>query len=263
MLKQYVWLLGLVLCACGQSPISKTAAVTNGDLVLGIVPLEGGESEKDQRYRLLVCKALPEYSVQALTDKSVCRSALLTQDGEEVDLVGNKLDEAHKDIVHLPVKAAAEERVLETVLRHSLEEASATATTLVGLFGGGATLIGVVATLDGFPPGIVMAGLGVGLVGLSVYSGIKSYQERKFRKERMARIGDEGKRTVPKPTEVGLFSSNIYGHGDTLANKHLHNITSYDIHDMASLEQKEDLRAIVVAMARFYRLRVNEAALQF
>lgn len=121
MLKQFVCLLSLVLCACGQSPVSETAAVTNGDLVLGIVPLEGGASAKDQRYRLLVCKKLPKYSVQALTDKSVCRSALLTQDGEEVDLVGNTLDEAHRNILHLPVKAAAEARVLETVPSYGLD----------------------------------------------------------------------------------------------------------------------------------------------
>ncbi len=262
MLKQYVWLLGLVLCACGQSPISKTAAVTNGDLVLGIVPLEDGESEKDQRYRLLVCKALPEYSVQALTDKSVCRSALLTQDGEEVDLVGNKLDEAHKDIVHLPVKAAAEARVLEPVV--PLYTDTALAISLLGTVSGMSIVIGVAGMLDGYKlAGGIAVGIGVGLIGLLVYAGIESYQDHKSRKERMARIGDKGKRTVPKSISSGLFSGSIYGHGDTLANKHFHDITSYDIHDIASLEQKEDLRAVVVAMARSYRLKVNESSLQF
>lgn len=80
----------------------------------------------------------------------------------------------------------------------------------------------------------------------------------------MARIGDEGKRTKPTPTTPGgLFSRATFGRGDTITNKHFHDITSTDIHHVTSLEREEDLRAIVVAMARFYQLKANEAALQF
>ena len=47
-------LICLAICACGQSPVAKTAAITNGEHVLGIVPLQAGSTAKDQRYRLLI-----------------------------------------------------------------------------------------------------------------------------------------------------------------------------------------------------------------
>ena len=278
MLKQFVCLVSLVLCACGQNPVSETAAVTNGDLVLGIVPLEGGASAKDQRYRLLVCQKLPQYSVQALTDDSVCRSALLTQDGEEVDLVGDKLDEAHKDVLHLPVKAAAEARVLEAVpLYGKYAYALNPEIAFSGVFNPGTALVGIggafltTGTILMLGKGLMLAGIlttapGAFIVGTMGYTLIKYYQEHKERKERMVRIGDEGKRINPTPVIIspgGIFAHATYSSGDTLADKYFDDITSYDIHDETSLEQKEDLRAIVVALARFYQLQANEAAFQF
>ena len=146
MLKYIVFLM--CVCACGQSPVAETKAVTNGKLVLGIVPLAGGGSEKTQRYRLLVCKKLDRYAAKDFADKSVCRSALLTKDGGEVDLVGRKSDVAHEKIEHLHSEFASAARFIDTLPGYEAHASGALAGLIVFgslTLGGGAVAIAAAA----------------------------------------------------------------------------------------------------------------------
>ena len=106
------------MLACGGGQVAKTTAVTDGGLVLGIVPLKSGDIDAYQRYRLLVCKKLPEYNAQVFADTSKCRSALLTQDGKEVDFLGKSLSTAEAaDIAHLDAENAENENVRLIVIQ--------------------------------------------------------------------------------------------------------------------------------------------------
>ena len=93
MLRFFVWSSCLLLLACGNGQVAKTTSVTDGGLVLGIVPLKNGDEGAYQRYRLLLCKQLPEYNAQVFADTNKCRSALHTLGGKEVDLVGKSLEQ--------------------------------------------------------------------------------------------------------------------------------------------------------------------------
>ena len=92
MLRLLLWTSCLAMFACGDGQVAETSSVTDGGLVMGIVPLKNGDEGDYQRYRLLVCKKLSEYNAQVFADTSKCRSALHTQEGEEVDLIGKSLD---------------------------------------------------------------------------------------------------------------------------------------------------------------------------
>ena len=273
MIKKTVWLLCLLLCACGQSPVAETKSVTNGKLVLGIVPLAGGVSEKNQRYRLLVCKRLAHYTAKDFADHSVCRSALLTKDGVEVDLVGNKLDAAHQDIGSLDIAGLESEfapvaRLVEQspigenhkrVSRHALP-----ASFFVGLY---SALIGVFFTFVNFTgdmpalgkTGIVMivSGIFVSVVAAVAATVSKNKAAIELDKRRKS-IGDSAGRNIPAPVAKYVYS--LYSRTDQITNQHWQSIFT-KFNDKTSLEYESDLRAILAAIARFYKLNVNENAL--
>ena len=73
-----------------------------------------------------------------LADQSLCRSALLTEDGQEVDLVGDKLDAAHKDsIPHLQTEFASEAREFGSSPLSEKQSKSAVLPGAIGLALGG------------------------------------------------------------------------------------------------------------------------------
>lgn len=260
MLRFVVWSSCLALIACGKGDGAQTSSVTNGKLVLGIVPIKGGESGKDQRYRLLVCKQLPEYSAQVFADTSKCRSALLAQDNKEVDLVGNKLDSAYKDVAHLHAEVASEARVLGA----SLLYVHGSTTGYALLAGVSATIpaLGALMVSDGYKVvGKSFIFAGIALVGGMAYLAIKSYRTNAENKER---FGDDSKRNYPVPIGCGgLFCISEYSRADRITHQHWQDIASLDFQNiMFSLEKEDDLRTIVVTLARFYKLKVNEDALQ-
>ena len=82
-----VWVL-LIVSACKMSayrrvdPTHDLHAVSDNKLTLGIVPIESDSGA--QAYRLLVCKKSSTYPKWMLEDKSRCRVALLTKEGDEV-----------------------------------------------------------------------------------------------------------------------------------------------------------------------------------
>ena len=267
-IKIWLALITLSLCACGQSPTSGTSSVTNGDLVLGIVPLQNGESKKDQRYRLMVCKKMKSYDAEALADKNICRSALLTKSGEEIDLVGNKLAAEHQDVVRLPVENAAEAKMLEAVpaIAHIVKTNHIMPIAIALGVIGAAAIVGGSYILAKSRYDMIEKVFGVSFAG---FGGALSFLAAKqasiaaSSKARMERIGDDGERTYPKVIREAAFLSanNEYSKGDTLAMKHNHEVNAYNFNNISALEQQEDLRAILVAIARFYNLQTNEAAL--
>ena len=230
MLKFVVWSSCLALVACGKGDVAETSAVTNGKLVLGIVPIKGGESEQDQRYRLLICKKQSEYNEQVFADTNKCRSALLTQHGEEVDFVGDKLDSAPPNIAHLHAKAASEARVIGLA---PIAQRNQSTRQLYS------PLLRVIREL-------------------SLISYYKDYNARARRK----RSGDDGKRSYPAPVAIHFWSPNEYSRTDIITSQNWQIILTFDFQNMVSLEKTDDLRTILVAMARFYKLKVNEDALQ-
>ena len=262
MLRIVFWSSCVVLFACGREQVAETSAVTNGKLVLGIVPLKGGESEQDQRYRLLVCKMQSEYSEQVFADTSKCRSALLTPNGEEVDLVGDKLDSAPKNIAYLHTKAASETRAVGSykskngyafpLLSISLLMAAAYFVISDGGFNNGLLNNRLLNNIIYKQP--LFAGLA--LTGALAYFVVKS---RKFQNV-YNRSGDDAKQNYPENPEEETHPK--YSRPDRVTEQHWEAILSSDFNDMNSLEREDDLRTILVAMARFYKLKVNEDALQ-
>ena len=87
-------LLGFSFVACkpiARQPVSDFHAVTDGNLALGAVPVESDDGGEAQAYRLLVCKKSMTYPKWMLEDDSRCRSALLTENGDEVVLLPDHL----------------------------------------------------------------------------------------------------------------------------------------------------------------------------
>ncbi len=269
-------LICLAMCACGQNPVAKTAAVANSKHVLGIVPLRGGATAEDQRYRLLVCKKLPAYSAAEFADQNVCRSALLTKDGQEVDLVGNKLDGVSKDVTHLESYLAPAAREFG---QSPLSEKRGSSVASHAMIGGLSVLLGVLyqkhllsADKVSTPPAsgldslihvtsvVATAGLivfGALIVVGAVNRGIKIAK----RNERRERSGDDAGREYPKRTARGRISKAKLIPTDLIAHQHWRDISLVDFRAVTNLEYESNLRAILVAMARFYKLKVNTDAL--
>ena len=263
-LRYLLWSVCLILFSCGRERGAETSSVTNGDLVLGIVPIEDGESGKDQRYRMLVCKKLSEYNATIFADTSKCRSALLTQRGEEVDFVGDKLDHTHRDIPHLRAKSASEARVIG----RSPIDASRYRHLSIIHHAGFATIGSLVAILgvkkmptSKFSGSSLLVG-GIVLAGASIYLGFKNYKINKAISDRKKRVNDDAGRNIPVPTHRGFFPfiDPDYSRSENIAGQYWENVLSFDLGDMVSLEKREDLRTILVALARFYKLDVNEEA---
>ncbi len=259
-------LICLAICACGQSPVAKTAAITNGEHVLGIVPLQAGSTAKDQRYRLLVCKKLPEYSAATFADKNVCRSALLSKSGQEVDFIGNKLDAAHKDVTHLESEFASEARELG---QSPLDEADGVGERVVtnGILGtlliGTGVLDVALAISTGYTSefpilfGTASIVFGTGMAIVAVHEWIKLTK----RDARRKRSGDDAGRAYPKAIKTGFFTHQ-FSPTAIVTHQYWHDVTSVtSFRNVTSLEDDDNLRVILKAMARFYKLKVNADAL--
>ncbi len=207
MLRFFVWSSCLLLLACGNGQVAKTTSVTNGSLVLGVVPLNNGDTGDSRRYRLLLCKHLPEYNTQVFADTSKCRSALLTQDGKEVDLIGwlAQPTNAHLD----------------------LDDAKMTDRSVE--------------------------------IGLSPLALVGK------------KVNNHNHYVLPQPTGMSCRGSSPmqikcdvaeYSRTDLMTSQNWGNIYANNFRNITSLEKRGDVRAILVAMARFFTLKVNESALQ-
>ena len=64
--------------------------------------------------------------------------------------------------------------------------------------------------------------------------------------------------TRTKPQLVGWSE---YSRTDRMTSDNWDNIFATDFQDITSLEKRGDLRAVLVAMAKFFKLKVNESAL--
>ena len=268
-------LICLVMCACGQSPVAKTAAVTNSKHILGIVPLQGGAAAKDQRYRLLVCRKLPTYGAAAFADKNVCRSALLSKGGQEVDFIGNKLDAAHKDVAHLEFEFAPEVRELGQSPIGEKRGGSVALGAVQGVLAGtmGVMFINYISTIDGMRntklpthmslvriATIGVSALLVGFGALVVVGAVRKGGRLTKRNERRKRIGDDAGRAYPKPIKASFYALH-FGPTDLITHQHWQDISSVDFHYATNLEYESNLLTILVAMARFYKLEINADAL--
>ncbi len=75
----------LLFVACkpvARGPVSGLEAVTDGNLTLGMVPVE--DDDGVQAYRLLVCRKSDSYPKWMLEDTNRCRHALLNETGSEI-----------------------------------------------------------------------------------------------------------------------------------------------------------------------------------
>ena len=259
-------LICLAICACGQSPVAKTAAITNGEHVLGIVPLQNGSTAKDQRYRLLVCKKLPEYSAATFADQNVCRSALLTEDGREVDFVGSKLDAAHKDVTHLESEFASEARELG---QSPLDEADGVGerVKMNGILGALLIGYGVLETALSISfsissghiseLSILLGATGIVLGTYMVVVAVRKGGRLTKRNERRKRSGDDAGRAYPKAIKTGFFTHQ-FSPTAIVTHQYWHDVTSVtSFRNVTSLEDDDNLRVILKAMARFYKLKVK------
>ena len=83
----------LLFAACkpvARGPVSELEAVSDGNLTLGMVPVENDEGA--QAYRLLVCRKSASYPQWMLEDSNRCRSALLDQEDNEVVFIHSELE---------------------------------------------------------------------------------------------------------------------------------------------------------------------------
>jgi len=83
----------LLFVACkpvARGPVSELQAVSDGNLTLGMVPVENDEGA--QAYRLLVCRKSASYPQWMLEDSNRCRSALLDQEDNEVVFIHSELE---------------------------------------------------------------------------------------------------------------------------------------------------------------------------
>ena len=83
----------LLFVACkpvARGPVSDLEAVSDGNLTLGMVPVES--SNGMQAYRLLVCRKSASYPKWMLEDNNRCRSALLDPVGNEVVFLHDELE---------------------------------------------------------------------------------------------------------------------------------------------------------------------------
>ena len=279
MVKSLILLICLAVCACGESPETQTASLTNGELVLGLVPLRGGTSAKDQRYRLLVCQKLPvhTYSAEVFADQSICRSALLTEDGQEVDLVGNKIAAAHKDkVIYMDAPPASEVREFSLSpasegrsRRAGLAIVSGTLATGVGMFAIGLANEGKklgYRSTSGFEKFLQFSVVGAGaacifLGVLVTYVGIKIAKMNAKRKDRRERIGDEVERHYPKTRGHYRYRRTIFTQEELVAQQYWRGLGTVDFRKMTDVKYESNLRAIIDAMSKFYRLKTNESAL--
>lgn len=87
-----VLLLSLTACksVVRNVPISDLYAVSQGNLTLGIVPVENDDSLR--AYRLLVCRKSASYPKWMLEDNNRCRHALIAPDGREVVFLQDDLE---------------------------------------------------------------------------------------------------------------------------------------------------------------------------
>lgn len=100
---KYIFLimcLGLLSCGGGSTEDAKELSVTNGGLVLGIVPAGNKEQDEKQRYRLMVCRRMASTASNPFANRDICRSALLTKEGGDVDLVLKGIDPSREDTQH-------------------------------------------------------------------------------------------------------------------------------------------------------------------
>ena len=276
MLRLLFMFMFLTIYACGdQKPVAETTAVTNGEHVLGIVPLQGEASEQDQRYRLLVCKALPRYSAAMFADASICRSALLTEHGQEVDFVGNKLRDTQTNVIHLEAMSASAARELG---QSPIAEKHRGAAKFYGL--GGLVIAFGAAQMKYFPidfmPNSPKYTLGnvlahslrivtIGMIGfgaLAILGGVSSSINNAKSKDRRERIGDDAGRVYPQSSGIQRASKSKINPADLLTHQQWRNITSGDFHKATTLAYEDNLRIILANMAKFFKLEVNERALQ-
>ena len=280
MLKNIVWVVCLVICACGHEPVATTSSVTNGDLVLGIVPVKGGELSQGQLYRMLVCKKLPNYNAQIFADQKSCRSALLAKNGGEVDFLGKQLiKHLTQDTPHLfldPTSRASDIRVMDSspiIPVSTKEQRDKLNTAIVIMIGIPAIGLGTTFAMFDFleaPPLVrvalvALAALGVLVTASAIYRSVtdNATKEGISRKERKRRehFGDDAGRNPATPVKV--WPQPEYSRADIITHRHLSDITSADFfRNMVSLEQEGDLRTILVSLARFFKIRVNEDALK-
>ena len=269
MLRFFVWSSCLVLFACGDGQVAKTTSVTDGSLVMGIVPLKSGDEGDYQRYRLLLCKKLPAYNAQVFADTSKCRSALYTKEGEEVDLVGKSLDAENGGIAHLDANMADDVREIGlspfALINNKAQKDIVSLVAWVGGIGAaGAGVLAVAMGSTGYPGLALMVG-GSGLI-LGIWSVTSLIQKAKKAAVEKGNDRFGHKRVLPQPTGCGggLFTHCVpeYSRTDTMTSQNWYNIHAKDFRNITSLEKSGDVRSILVAMAKFYKLKVNESALQ-
>ncbi len=83
----------LLFVACkpvARGPVSDLEAVSDGNLTLGMVPVES--SNGAQAYRLLICRKSASYPKWMLEDNNRCRPALLDDTGSEVVFIHDELE---------------------------------------------------------------------------------------------------------------------------------------------------------------------------
>lgn len=83
----------LLLAACkpvSRPPVSELTAVSDGNLTLGVVPVENAEGV--HAYRLLVCRKSASYPKWMLEDSNRCRHALIDENGSEVVFLQDDLE---------------------------------------------------------------------------------------------------------------------------------------------------------------------------
>ena len=267
MYKVCVLLTCFALLACDfvNKEQAKNTSVTDGKLVLGIVPIKNGANGDIQRYRLLVCKRLPKYNAKMFTDKSICRSGLQTKDGREVDLTGTKL--ANPALAHLDVEKAAEVRKLGFSPIDLSNQVANKRHAKVGVVLMGILTVGSIA-LTKVIAGDKLGRLAVLLSGaVAASSGLLTLY---FAKEAGADVDTEG-RVLPRvqsracSTSGGLFPkycAPVFNRADTITSEQWNNINSQDFSDAESLEHSEDVRLILTAMAKTFQLKINEDSLR-
>ena len=266
MIKACVLLACFSLMACDFKNKEQTRnnSVTDGKLVLGLVPIKNGANGDTQRYRLLVCKKQPKYTATMFADKSICRSGLQTNDGREVDFTGTKLE--NPSLVHLDAEKAAEVKKLgfsPTDISNQVRNkhiAKVSAIAMGVITAGVAVATTYMAKVDadkviGLVGGAITAGTGI----LTLY----------FAKEASADVNTE-KQVLPKaqsmscPVSGGIFPrvcAPVYNRADTITSEQWHNINTQDFSHVESLEHSGDIRLILTSMAKTFQLKLNEDSL--
>lgn len=265
MIKACVLLACFSLMACDFKNKEQTRnnSVTDGKLVLGLVPIKHGADGDTQRYRLLVCKKVDKYTATMFTDKSVCRSGLQTKDGREVDFTGAKL--ADPSLVHLDAEKAAEVRELgfppiELSNQVINKRVAKVGSVLTGAITGATALLAFSAKAQKEMPFVIIFG------AIAAGSGLVTLY---FAKEALTDV-DTKDQVLPKiqsracPVSGGIFArvcAPVFNRADTITSEQWNNINAQDFSHVESLEQSGDIRLILVSMAKTFQLKLNEDSL--